>query len=271
MEDYSAGSKNDGSRNNVNVMIPTLKLIEKQIAMSEIRDRLNENAPLPPGRIMGQDGIPFGPCVLISRECGSGSSLLTDRIGRELGWNVFDSRIVDEIAKAAHVHEKLVESVDERVHSHWEQTWRDMLLDELSDRRYVHHLGQVVTALGHQGNVVIVGRGAQYLIPPQCALRVRLVAPLDDRVKRVAEVEKLTVQEARMKIKQVDAKRAAFLWKVFRKDIGAPLNHDIILNTGEISIEAAARIVLAALHEKLGVCAKAQPDILKEMHERVAA
>lgn len=252
-------------------MIPTLKLIEKQLAMSEIRERLNENAPLPPGRTVGEDGIAFGPCVLISRECGSGSSLVAQNIGRELGWNVFDSRIVDEIAKAAHVHEKLVESVDERVHSHWEQTWREMLLDDLTDKGYVHHLGQVVTTLGHQGNVVIVGRGAQYLLPRQCALRVRLVAPLEDRAKRIAEMEKLTVREARMKIKQVDAKRAAFLWRVFKKDIGAPLNHDLVLNTGDITIEAASRIVLAALHEKLGVCAKAQPEILREMHERIAA
>lgn len=196
---------------------------------------------------------------------------MAEKIGKELGWNVFDSKIVDEIAKAARVQETLVESVDESVHSHWEQTWRELLLDELTDKGYLHHLGQVVTALGNQGNVVIVGRGAQYLLPPQCALRVRLVAPLDARIKRVADLESLSPEEARIKIKQVDAKRAAFLWKVFRKDAGAPLNHDLILNTGDIGIESAARIVLVALEEKLGVSVQEQPGILKEMHERMAA
>lgn len=253
-------------------MEPAIRLIEKQIAMSEMARRLNERVPtLPPGRYAGPNGVEFGPCVLISRECGSGSSLVAEKIGKELGWNVFDSKIVDEIAKAGGVHQKLVESVDEQVHSHWEHTWRELLLDELTDRAYLHHLGQLVTALGHQGNVVIVGRGAQYILPPQGALRVRLVAPLEARVARIAEQESLSPKEARMKIKQVDSKRAAFLWKVFRKDAGLPLNHDLILNTGDISIESAARIVLTALEEKLGVSVQKQPGILKEMHERMAA
>lgn len=253
-------------------MEPALKLIEKQIAMSDIAKRLSEKvAALPPGRYLSANGVEFGPCLLISRECGSGSSEMAEKIGKELGWNVFDSKIVDEIAKAARVHQKLVLSVDERVRSHWEQSWRELLLDELTDKGYLHHLGQVVMALGHQGNVIIVGRGAQYLLPPQCALRVRLVAPLEARSQRVAELENLTPAEARIKVKQVDTKRAAFLWKVFRKDASSPLNHDLVLNTGDISIESAAKIVLAALEEKLGVFVQKQPGILKEMHERIAA
>jgi cytidylate kinase len=129
----------------------------------------------------------------------------------------------------------------------------------------------VVTALGNQGNVVVVGRGAQYLLPAQCALRVRLVAPLEARIKRISEQESLSPEEARIKIKQVDSKRAAFLWKVFRKDASIPLHYDLILNTGDISIESAARIVLVALEEKLGVSVQKQPGVLKEMHERMAA
>lgn len=239
--------------------------------MSGIRNRLNECAPLPPDRYVSPDGIAFGPCLLISRECGSGSTQLAEKVGQELGWNVFDSKIVDEIAQAAHVHQRLVQSVDESVHSHWEQTWRDLLLDELSDKRYLHVLGEVVTALGHQGNVVIVGRGAQYLLPPQCALRVRLVAPIEDRIKRISETESLSIGEARLKIRQIDSKRASFLWKTFKKDVGAPQNHDLVINTGQISVDGAAKIVLLALQEKLKVHAKAGPHFLTDLHAPVAA
>ena len=224
-----------------------------------------------PGRYVTEGGAAFGPCLLISRECGTGSSELAAKLGSELGWNVFDSRIVDEIAKAAHVHQRLVQSVDESVHSHWERTWRELLLEDLSDKQYVHHLGQVVTALSHQGNVVIVGRGAQYLLPSQCALRVRLVAPIESRIKRVAETENLSPEEARLKIKHVDAKRAAFIWRVFRKDFNASLNQDMVVNTGQISIDGVARIVCAALHEKLCVQIKRQPDFFCQTHQKVAA
>ncbi len=252
-------------------MMPVLKLIERHLAMSEIRSRLSEETPRQPGRYVTPGGVGFGPCVLISRECGSGSTLLAEKLGEELGWNVFDSKIVDEIAKAAHVHQRLVQSVDESVHSHWEQAWRELLLDDLSDKRYLHHLGQILTALGHQGNVVIVGRGAQYLLPAQCALRVRLVAPIEARIKRIAELENLSPEEARVKIKQVDATRASFIGKIFKKEVGSPLNNDMVINTGQIGIESAAKIVLVALHEKLGVSFEKHLDFLTPTHKPLAA
>jgi cytidylate kinase len=233
-------------------MVPALKLIEKQFAMAAIRDRLNEKAE-ETGRYIGPDGLAWGPCVLISRECGSGSSDLAENLGGKLGWGVFDARIVDEIARAAHVHQRLVESVDEQVHTHWEQTWRELLLEDLTDKRYLHHLVEIVTALAHHGNAVIVGRGTQYLVPQPCALRVRLVAPIEQRIKRVSELDKVTLEKARQKIIEIDSKRAAFIWKTFKKDIASPLNHDLVINTGEVNIESATRIVLLALHEKLGV------------------
>jgi cytidylate kinase len=243
-------------------MNATLKLIERHIAMSDIRNRLEETRPQP-GRYVTEDGVAFGPCLLVSRECGSGGGLLAQRAGERLGWNVFDSKIVDEIAQSAHVHQRLVQSVDEHVHSHWERTWREFLLDDLADEKYLHHLKQVVMALGHHGNVVVVGRGAQYFLPSQCALRVRLVAPLETRAERIAELGKLPLEQARSKASQIDSERGAFIWKTFRKDVGSPLNHDLIINTGEISIESATKLVLAVIEEKLGVCLKEQPVFIK--------
>ncbi|HEU6449129.1 MAG TPA: cytidylate kinase-like family protein [Verrucomicrobiae bacterium] len=236
-------------------MITTLKLVEKQLAMCGIQNRLQEVVKQP-GRYITKDGVAFGPCLLISRECGSGTGHLAQKVVEALGWNVFDSRIVDEIAKAAHVQQRLVQSVDERVHSLWEQTWRDFLLDDFPDKKYLHHLREVVMTLGHFGSVVLVGRGAQYFLPPQCALRVRVVAPLDWRVRQIAEHDKLSVTEASAKAIEVDSCRAMFVWKTFKKDIASPLNHDLVINTADLSVETAVQLVLAALEGKLGVRAQ---------------
>jgi cytidylate kinase len=236
-------------------MNTTLKLIEKQIAMSEIRNRMGKTAPQP-GRYVTEDGVAFGPCLFVSRECGSGGGLLAQQAGERLGWNVFDSKIVDEIAQSARVHQRLVRSVDEHVHSYWERTWRELLLDDLADEKYLRLLKQVVTALGHHGNVVLVGRGAQFLLPSRCGLRVRLVAPLEARAKQAADRGKLSLEQARLKVEEIDKERVAFIWKTFRKDVGSPSNQDLIINTGEISIENATGLVLAAIETKLGVPVK---------------
>lgn len=117
----------------------------------------------------------------------------------------------------------------------------------------------------------IVGRGAQYFLPPLCAVRVRLVAPLETRAKRVAERWNLSLEEARLKVEEVDRERAAFIRRIFKKDAGSPLNQDITINTGRINIETAVKIVLAVLQEKLGVSAKKQPNCCTELLEGVAA
>lgn len=75
---------------------------------------------------------------------------------------------------------------------------------------------------------------------------------MEVRVKRVAETEKTSPEQARIKINQIDSERAAFIWKNFRKNVGSPLNQDLTINTGEISIPSATEIVLAAIHKKLG-------------------
>jgi hypothetical protein len=243
-------------------MIPILKLVERQIAMAGVRNHI-EKAVEPPGRYVTRDGIAFGPYLLISRECGSGSSLLAQIVGERLGWNVFDSKIVDEIAKVARVQERLVQSVDEHVHSAWEQTWRELLLEELPDKKYLHHLSEVIMTLGHQGNVVLVGRGAQYFLPPECSLRVRLVAPLETRAQRVAGRKNISLEEARLRVNEIDSERAAFIRKTFQKDVRSPLNQDLVVNTGNLGIENTADIVLAALEKKLGIGPKEQTGLEK--------
>ena len=80
-----------------------------------------------------------------------------------------------------------------------------------------------------------------------------MVAPLDLRVQTLATEEKLSLDQARARVKAVDAERSAFIWQVFKKDASSPLNHDVVINTGEISVESATQIVLEMLQRKLGI------------------
>ena len=239
-------------------MSAILKLVEKQIAMSDIIRQLGHTDSRP-GRFIAEDGSAFGPCLLVSRECGSGGELLAQLAGKRLGWNVFDATIVDEIANAAHIHERLVKSVDEHTYSRWDQTWREFLLEDLPETKYLRHLRQVIMSLGYHGDVVLVGRGAQFYLPSQCGLRVRCIAALDTRVKNVAEQGNLSLAAARRKVDQIDCERTAFVWKNFRKHIYQPLYQDLVINTGEIQIEDAVEIVLTALQKKLQLSPNALP------------
>lgn len=234
-----------------------LKLIENQRALWDIRSRLGE-VDRRPGRCE-EGGVAYGPCLLISRECGSGGTQIARMAAERLGWHVYDREIVDQISQLAHAREKLVESVDERIRSKWESTWRQMLFPEIGPDAYLHYLHEAVMTLGHHGDVVLLGRGAQHMLPPRCALRVRLVAPLEQRIKRVAEDRNISLPEAQNLVQQLDNERKAFILKFFRSDVGSPLNYDILINTSEITCEATVDIVLSSLRFKLGVVPNPQP------------
>jgi hypothetical protein len=233
-------------------MSGVLKLIDRHVAMRGIRDRLGIPSQRP--GVLIQDGVAYGPCLLVSREIASGGNLIARQTGARLGWNVYDGELVDEIARVAHERRRLVESVDERSRSLWEQTWQQVLTwAQPTDATYLHGLRQVVMSLGHHGDAVIVGRGARHLLPSGCAVRVRVIAPLEQRAARMAEEEGISKAAALAKIRDIDAAREAFIWRTFKQRADSPLNYDLVINTAEVGIQAATDIVLEAISAKLGV------------------
>lgn len=233
-------------------MHSTEQLIARQIAFWEARERATQESG---GR--GQvKGVTFGPYLLISREKGSGGTAVSHLIGERLGWPVFDREIVDEIASRTQVRRQLIESLDERTRG----LAQDLLAPAL-DRHdigktgYLRHLRQVVLALGHQGNVIIVGRGARHILPREHGLSVRLVATLETRAQRYAAAEDIPLAQARSALQKSDGERETFIHRNFNRTAGDLFSHDLIVNTEQFTPPAVAAIILAALQQKLGVAA----------------
>ncbi|MBI5396068.1 MAG: cytidylate kinase-like family protein [Verrucomicrobia bacterium] len=228
------------------------KLISKQVSLWEIRRRLATADQRPGRKQIG--GIHYGPYLLVSRQHGSGGDQIARTAGERLGWHVFDRQIVDGVASRAHVRQQLILSLDERARTAFEDTFRSAFEPEdIGSENYILYLKQVVLALGHQGDVVLVGRGAQYMLPVECGLRVRIVAPAEWRAKQIAERLRLPIEEARREVQQSDTSQQAFVRQYFHHDAGDTLNYDVIINTAEVGVEGAADLVVLALERKLGV------------------
>ena len=233
-------------------MIDIEDVVRKQIALYQAYDIRASREPRP-GR--GKEGnLTYGPYLLISREKGAGGTAVAQAIGRRLGWQVFDNQIVDQIAQRAKVRRQLIESLDERDQKTIQGIVGQILHpEEIGTPGYLAHLKEIVLALGHQGDVIIIGRGARYLLPTQFGLNVRLVAPIAIRTERIALEQHLTPAAARAQVETADRDRAKLVHRHFGHDIADPLGHDLTINTAELSIEAAAEVVLTALQQKLAV------------------
>jgi cytidylate kinase len=233
-------------------MIDIEDVVRKQVALYrayDIRAEREQRA----GR--GKEGkLSFGPYLLISREKGAGGSAVGQLAGKRLGWQVFNKEIVDAIAQKANVRRELIESLDERDRA----TIRDavdrfLCPQPVGPAGYLATLREILLTLGHQGDVVIVGRGAQYVLPGQFGLRLRMVAPIEVRVRRIATEGSLSLKAARVEVEGSDRERVRLTRRHFGQDWRDPLNYDVIINTAELTVEAATEVAVAAVQRKLAL------------------
>jgi len=128
------------------------------------------------------------PVITISSQPGSGGRILAKGIAKRLNIDWFDRDIVKEIAESAHISSAVIETMEKERMS----GIQDFISSLVNDRYlwpgvYLDHLMKVVAAIASHGNAVIVGRGANFLIPEKNRLSVRVIAPFVVRVKNVAK------------------------------------------------------------------------------------
>jgi cytidylate kinase len=188
--------------------------------------------------------------IALSREAGARGTTVASAIGQKLGWPVYDHELVELIAKEMKLRTRLLESVDER-HIDWIQdTMAGFgLTPAVTESAFVRHLVETLLSLASHGACVIVGRGSPHILPAGTTLRVRLVAPLEDRIRLTSRQLHLAHDEAARHVKTLDQQRAAFIVDHFRKDPAAPENYDLILNSSRFAVPECAAVIIATLHQ----------------------
>jgi len=112
---------------------------------------------------------------------------------------------------------------------------------------YLEHLMNVVGVIAKHGHAVIVGRGANFIIPPGECLSVRVVAPLELRVRNIAQVYEVPVETARRRVLHRESRRAAFVKQSFHTDVANPDIYDLLVNTAKSGNDAAVGAILGTI------------------------
>jgi cytidylate kinase len=118
----------------------------------------------------------------------------------------------------------------------------------LDDSRYLQALESVVRELARSQSLVIQGRGSQFILRDYPgALHVQVVAPLEVRLKRAMQDLELDQEAAKQEIARFDNSNRRFVRRYFQAEVEDPVYYDLVINTGRLSFEAAASIVVDAL------------------------
>lgn len=230
-----------------------MSLIEHSERVSEALIRSTQHPHLLPWSDEQARDVHASPrfSVALSREAGARGVEIARHLGDRLGWAVYDNELLDLIARDLNVRVKLLESVDER-HVSWLQETVEAFCDAASVREaaYVRQLVETMLSLSSRGNCIIVGRGSPFVLPSATTLRVRVTAPLEDRIVHVCQEEHLSRLEAARRIARVDQQRTEFILQHFHHDPMDASHYDLVINSARFPIEECAELVIDALQVK---------------------
>src|SRR5689334_14743269 len=135
--------------------------------------------------------------ITIEREYGCGGGAIAAQLANRLGWKVWDHLLTEEIARLANVDPSAVmrcdERMDSRLHRLAKSFWRgsyERTSAALGSRvfdtdRMVWMMQETMNKLAREGNAVVVGRGAPYLLRENPdAFHVFLYAPHSEKIRR---------------------------------------------------------------------------------------
>jgi cytidylate kinase len=185
--------------------------------------------------------------VTISRNFGSLGKIVGKLLADTLEVRCCDRYILQEVARRGNTDEELVKVLDEhisRIDKHW---WSSLITkNTFSYEDYYKYLVKTVFSISLRGGVII-GRGANLILGPERAFRVRIVGSPLICAKRVAERENISLEEAMQKVQDVDRERAEYTRKLYDADIDDPLSYDIVLNSDRYDQVQLVELILEAM------------------------
>jgi len=194
--------------------------------------------------------------ITLSREYGAGGSELGVLLGQMLGWPVVDHELVRQLAARLSCEEGEVVAMDEHAPSFLERLASVATVTAPESRVHSRPWStdpdcvaaaarEVLLEAAQHPPVIIVGHGGNCLFRGRSdVLRVRVVAPFDLRVQRVARRTGAPPQRAASEVRRRDADRQQYLQRYYKSDMNDPCGYDLQINTGTVSLEAAARMVM---------------------------
>ena len=208
-----------------------------------------------------------GPVVTISRAFGCEATPVAIKLLKRIenasdtrlnqNWKIISKEILNDAAKELHVNPVKIEKL---MDSKGESTIGSMFSSlgnfyGLSDKKIIETLSDVINHYAHQGKAVIIGRGGAYIAKkiPQ-SLHIKLQAPFDWRVNQIQEKRKITKNEAKIAVMEMDTKRTAWVDHLTHGKADLSV-YDVIFNRQTMTDEMIVDTLINLLLDKKMIAA----------------
>jgi len=194
--------------------------------------------------------------ISISRQYGAGGSVVAGLVADRLGYQLVDQAILDEVAREARISIDWVRQMEREAGD-----WMARLVPKiLANKNFVHYLPgtstkfdepryraflqTVIAHMGGRGRVVILGRGAQFVLKSNpAAIRVLLIAEEADRIDSLMARYRLGRAKAVAIARDGEKRRLSFLRAFEAGEPDESRLYHLVINTSLISHQEAAELV----------------------------
>lgn len=205
--------------------------------------------------------------ITISREYGSGGRTIGKLVAQHMGWDFYDSEIIDMAAEQSGLARDFIKKTEQNISSSWLYSMmigssyatgtagttpgsRNPILP-LADQVF-NAQRKTILQLIDKGPCVLVGRCADYILATSDKvqkdelLNVFVYAPLDDRVERAVREYNVPQAEARRIVQQIDKRRANH-YNTFTENCWGKRNfYELMINSSLLGLEGTAELIAQA-------------------------
>jgi len=217
------------------------------------------------------------PVITLSRELGSGGIAIAQDLVKRLSWKLIDKEVIVQAAQMAKCSESQIEKFDQEQFDRMKVFFSDLVFpmsgrgivypfvsagymepywyptpvtepEGIDETKYLQLTKTVIQNLADEGNVIIVGRGGCVLLKDRSdTLHLRIIAPLEQRIRRLMETTQMDEPSAKQILAKRDKASADYLKHFYHVDWADPLLYHLVINTGMGSLQDAVELILAKL------------------------
>lgn len=189
------------------------------------------------------------PVITLSRQMGSQGDDIALAVAQRLGLRLAGRELINRAALASGAPEVALATIDEL-------GLLGVKPSAAARRLYGQKVAEVISELAAEGDVLLVGRGSQAVLAGRPnTLRVRIIAPRDQRIAAVQARCLVPTEVAAARIDASDRARANYLLRQHGLHVNDPALYDLVINMAYLDVPAATVLVCEAA-ARLGAIAR---------------
>ncbi len=195
------------------------------------------------------------PNITISREFGCDgyplAEALVEAFGTDTDWRIFSKELNRVVETDSTPLDTLESRLDDQARTTFEEYLDALLAHKPTDYMKFKRLAKAVKLMVRNGHTIIVGSGGAHLTrTDRHVLHLRLVAPVEFRIRNVAVRLGIPTDEAERMVVEHSNQREEYIQKYTRADVRDPYLYDLVINNERVDVPTMVRLVTDTLRAR---------------------